>query len=106
MVSSSDIELKNTFLPLSTSHSKMNDFVRSWKIAGDEMERLRNKRLHDMAPEAGVRMMGAVEPLSREDMYANGLARWQSWMMRWRLQNLLKQVSAAASNAERPIGDA
>ena len=69
----------------------MHNFAKSWKIAGDEMERLRNERLQKMAPEAGAHLMGAVESHSREDMYSHGLARWQSWMVRWRLKNLLKQ---------------
>ncbi len=78
----------------------MNDFIKSWKIAGDEMERLRNERLQKMDSAFGARMMGATETSPREDKYANGLARWQSWMMRWRIQHLLKQVEATSSDRE------
>jgi len=66
----------------------MHDFIKSWKLAGDEMGRQRNERLLKLDASAGARMMGAVESSSREDMYANGLARWQAWMMRLRVQNL------------------
>ena len=76
----------------------MNDFIRSWKIAGEEMERQRNERLQKMDPAHGARMMGATETSPREDMYANGLARWQTWMMRWRLQHLLEQVGTTVSD--------
>jgi len=80
----------------------MNNFVKSWKIAGDEMERLRNERLQKMAPESGAQLMGAVERHSDEAMYSHGLARWQSWMMRWRIQNLLKQVDSPRSRSQEP----
>ncbi len=84
----------------------MNDFVRSWKVAGDEMERQRNERLQKMDPAYGARMMGATEIPSREYLYANGLARWQCWMMRWRLQDLMAQVATSVSGKESPERDA
>lgn len=78
----------------------MNDFIKSWKIAGDEMDRLRNERLRKMDPAAGARMMGAVETPSREEIYANGLVRWQSWMNVWRIKHLAQQVGETARTLE------
>jgi hypothetical protein len=84
----------------------MNDFVKSWKIAGEEMERLRNERLRCMPEEAGARLMGAVEGSSEEKFYAHGLAKWQRWMMRWRVQLLMKQLEIAESRTKLPNVDA
>ena len=84
----------------------MNEFINSWKIAGEEMERLRNDRLRKMDSSAGARLMGAVETPSREDMYAHGLARWQSWMIRWRIQYLMQQLGKTGTSIEKTIPDA
>ncbi len=84
----------------------MQDFVKSWKLASDEMERMRNERLLKMDASAGARMMGAVDASSREDIYANGLARWQAWMIRWRVQELTKQICETSTHKERPSQDA
>jgi len=89
----------------------MHEFARSWKIAGDEMERLRSDRLEKMAPEAGARLMGAVDSSSQESMYSNGLARWQVWMMRWRMKNLMEKLPinedvSAATNLSKSTKDA
>ena len=84
----------------------MKEFIDKWKIAGEEMERLRNERLQKMDPSAGARMMGAVETPLREDMYAHGLARWQSWMIRWRVQTLMQQVDTTETSIEGTFPDA
>jgi len=84
----------------------MNEFINKRKIAGEEMERLRNERLQKMDPSAGARLMGAVEIPSREDMYAHGLARWQSWMIRWRIQYLMQQVDTTETTVEGTFPDA
>jgi hypothetical protein len=84
----------------------MHEFVRAWKVAGDEMERLRHERLQSMAADTGARLMGAVDSSSQEDMYANGLARWQAWMMRWRLQSLMKEDGQSNSSLKKSAEDA
>jgi hypothetical protein len=75
----------------------MNEFVKSWKIAGEEMERLRDERLRCMPEAAGARFMGAVEESTEEKFYAHGLAKWQRWMTRWRVQLLTEQLEIAES---------
>ncbi|MCY2974566.1 MAG: hypothetical protein NTW52_07845 [Planctomycetota bacterium] len=84
----------------------MHEFVRAWKVAGDEMERLRHERLQSMAASAGASLMGAVDSSSQEDMYGNGLARWQAWMIRWRLQTLMEKNTPSASRVKKSSEDA
>ena len=84
----------------------MNEFINSWKIAGEEMERQRNERLMKMDTAAGARMMGAIVTPSREDIYSNGLARWQSWMMLLRIQHLQKQLGTTGTTLEGSSRDA
>ena len=83
----------------------MNDFAKAWAIAGDEMERMRNERLQKLVPEAGARLMGAVESSSEEDLNSNGLAKWQAWMMRWRVKILIAKNDATTGIVEEKLAE-
>jgi hypothetical protein len=63
-------------------------FVRGWEIAGPIMQQLREDRLRSMSESEGAKMLGAGQLDRLEVPEGNGLAIWQSWMMRLRIQQL------------------
>ena len=68
-----------------TSQAAAQRFVNGWAIAGPELERRRREQLRLIPEDQGARLLGA----GRLDHHSHGLARWQAWMMRWRVQQLL-----------------
>jgi len=67
-------------------------FVRGWEIAGPVMQQLREERLRRMSESEGAKMLGAGQTYQLEVPEANGLAIWQSWMMRLRIQQLERKA--------------
>ena len=63
-------------------------FVRGWEIAGPVMQQLREDRLRGMSESEGAKMLGAGQLDRLEVPEGNGLAIWQSWMMRLRIQQM------------------
>ena len=63
-------------------------FVRGWEIAGPGMQQLREDRLRGMSESEGAKMLGAGQLDRLEVPEGNGLAIWQSWMMRLRIQQM------------------
>jgi hypothetical protein len=63
-------------------------FVLGWEIAGPVMQQLREDRLRRMSESEGAKMLGAGQLDRLEVPEGNGLAIWQSWMMRLRIQQL------------------
>jgi len=63
-------------------------FVRGWEIAGPIMQQLREDRLRRMSESEGAKMLGVGQLDRLEVPEGNGLAIWQSWMMRLRIQQL------------------
>jgi len=63
-------------------------FVRGWEIAGPVMQQLREERLLRMSESEGAKMLGAGQLSQLEIPEGNGLAIWQSWMMRLRMQQI------------------
>jgi hypothetical protein len=59
-------------------------FVDAWKKAAPILEELQAAKLRAMRPEEGAMMLDA-NASSTECFYSHGLARWQAWMMRWRV---------------------
>jgi len=71
-------------------------FVRGWEIAGPVMQQLREERLRRMSESEGAKMLGAGQTHQLEVPEANGLAIWQSWMMRLRIQQLDRKASSVS----------
>jgi hypothetical protein len=65
--------------------------VAAWKVAGPVLEEYRRKKLQSMPEDAGASML--ANESSPEEFYSHGLARWQAWMIKWRLKEALKQLS-------------
>jgi len=71
-------------------------FVQGWEIAGPVMQQLREERLRRMSESEGAKMLGAGHTPQLEVPEANGLAIWQSWMMRLRIQQLDRKASSVS----------
>ncbi len=65
-------------------------FIDGWRIAGPELERIRNEELRQLESNRGAQMMSKATP---RDAQFSGLAIWQSWMMRLRVLELLESSS-------------
>jgi hypothetical protein len=52
------------------------------------MQQLREDRLRSMSESEGAKMLGAGQLDRLEVPEGNGLAIWQSWMMRLRIQQM------------------
>ncbi len=68
-------------------------WIQGWKVAGPVMQQMRDERLRQMDETEGAKMLGAGQGFASEAPEANGLAIWQSWMMRLRLQQLTAKVT-------------
>ena len=69
-------------------------FIEAWKIAGPELERIRNEELKQLDESAGLKLLGAtaeVKPIH------TGLAIFQAWMMRLRVIQLSAEVASLKS---------
>ncbi len=72
--------------------------VAAWKVAGAVLEEQRKARLSQLPEEYGGRMLGAGQP-PLEPFFSHGLARWQSWMLKWRLKETIRLLSESNSRA-------
>ena len=68
-------------------------WIAAWRFAGPELERIRNDELRNLDDESTMRQLGAGKPLRQE---LNGLAIFQSWMMRLRVKQLLEKAEDRA----------
>lgn len=62
-------------------------WIAAWRLAGPELERIRNEELRQLDEQEGTRLatlLGVVSPVpARRE---SGLLEFQRWMMRWRQQ--------------------
>lgn len=61
-------------------------WIAAWRKAGPELERIRKAELRQLDEKAGLRSLGAGR---ESNPHAHGLAIFQAWMMRWRVQQLM-----------------
>lgn len=71
---------------MSTSEQR---FIDAWRIAAPVLEKVRHQELRQLDEQAGARMIAST---SHADHPINGLAIFQSWMMRLRVLELTKQL--------------
>ena len=73
--------------------SELPDFaaqwVQQWKNAAPVLQAIRDEELRQLGENDGAKMLGAGGHRAPESFEANGLAIWQSWMMRLRVIELL-----------------
>jgi len=60
-------------------------WIEAWRMAGPELERIRNEELRNLDDEAGLKLLGAFR--SKSSM--SGLITLQSWLMRLRVKTLM-----------------
>ena len=63
-------------------------FIDGWRIASPVLEKIRHEELRKLDEHAGARMISKV---SQGDHALNGLAIFQSWMMRLRVLEMMKK---------------
>ncbi len=66
-------------------------WIAAWRIAGPELERIRNEELRKMDESEGAKKLSK---LHWEQAQFSGLAIFQSWMMRFRVLELMKSKNA------------
>jgi hypothetical protein len=86
---------------LNAIEQQRRQFVQGWEIAGPVMQQLREERLRRMSESEGAKMLGAGHTPQLEVPEANGLAIWQSWMMRLRIQQLDRKAFSVSQLASR-----
>ncbi len=69
-------------------------WIDAWRNAAPELERIRNEELRNLDENAGLRFLGAHR---RNEPPQHGLAIFQSWMMRWRVLQLMERVKEQTS---------
>ncbi len=64
-------------------------FLNGWRAAAPVLEELKKQRLSEMDESAGLRLLGATNPMPQQ----HGMAVMQSWFMRWRAQQLMARLA-------------
>ena len=72
-----------------TDEEKQQRWIAAWRIAGPELQRIRDEELRQKDEQFGLASLGAFETAKSE---VNGLLTFQSWMMRLRVNELSKQL--------------
>ncbi len=67
-------------------------WITAWRLAGPEMERIRNEELRSLDESEGFRLLGANPRPTSEGM--NGMAIQQAWFMRMRVKQLMRDALA------------
>ena len=85
------IDISKLIFNLSHDQDALNaqKWITAWRIAGPELERIRNQELRDLEADAGLRTLGAFE---NKIQHQHGMVTYQSWMMRLRVKELLKDL--------------
>ncbi|MEM6691380.1 MAG: hypothetical protein AAF664_18275 [Planctomycetota bacterium] len=63
-------------------------FIDAWRFAAPRLEAIRQQELRKLDESDGLRMLGTTGDRSNP---TSGLIEFQSWMMRWRVRQLLDQ---------------
>jgi len=69
-------------------------YIDAWRKAASVMDAYKTEKLRTLSPDRGAMMLG-VGSTDSEPFYSHGLARWQGWMMRWRLLNASEITDSA-----------
>ena len=65
-------------------------WIEAWRIAGPELERIRDEELRSLDDANAIGLLGGSR---RNNQETNGLAVFQAWMMRLKVIELLKSVA-------------
>jgi len=68
-------------------------WIEAWRIAGPELERIRDEELRNLDDASAIGLLGGASSSRQE---TNGLAIFQAWMMRLKVLELLKAVERTA----------
>jgi hypothetical protein len=77
--------------PSLTDEEKRRRWITAWRLAGPELQSIRDNELRRRDEQSGLASLGAFESAKVE---SNGLASFQSWMMRLRVIELTKQLAS------------
>ena len=72
-----------------TDEEKQQRWLAAWRVAGPELQRIRDEELRQKDKQFGLASLGAFEAAKSE---VSGLMAFQSWMMRLRVIELNKQL--------------
>ncbi len=68
-------------------------WIEAWRIAGPELERIRDAELRSLDDEQSIAMLGNARSDRQE---TSGLVIFQAWMMRLKVIELMKSVEQRA----------
>jgi len=63
-------------------------WMAAWRLAGPELERIRNEELRLRDDRIGMKLLGGLHP--QPQLNQSGLVAFQAWMMRLRVIQLMK----------------
>ena len=72
-----------------TEEEKQQRWIAAWRVAGPELNRIREEELRQKDEQFGLASLGAYV---RDNSEINGLITFQSWMMRLRVIELNKRL--------------
>ena len=78
-----------------TDEEKQQRWMAAWRVAGPELNRIREEELRQKDEQFGLASLGAYV---RDKSEVNGLITFQSWMMRLRVIELNKRLLSKGFN--------